>query len=319
MRFNFCPDCGEKLTAKNLGDEGEVPFCEKCGKPWFDMFSSAVIVLVVNEYGEAAILRQNYMSTKYRNLVSGFIKPGETAEEAASREVKEEIGIELAENRLVGTYWFARDGVMMIGFIARAEKAEFTLSKEVDGAEWVAVEDAIKLVHPKGSVSYELLDEYLKRSVSEKFVEYIREIKWFENSGTPTEKYLLVRSVYDAYDNWNANYLSVWEPPTCFLENLSREIIGDDAIDDIFETVSTALDKDIWIAWQSFRTRGGLEEENALDEEITDMVKRDLCWAAVERALNKPGFFTALLDVYRNGYFPCGWEGDYPNGRAAVM
>lgn len=319
MKFKFCPDCGEKLIIKPIGDEGDVPFCEKCGKPWFEMFSSAVIVLVVNERGEAALLRQSYISDKYYNLVSGYIKPGETAEETARREVAEEIGIELEELRLVGTYWYAKKGMMMLGFVAHAKKTEFTLSKEVDGAEWIAVEEAINMVHGKGSVSYELLDEYLKRSVSEKFVEEIRPIKWFENSGTLTEKYLLVRSVYDAYDNWNANYLSVWEPPTCFLEKLACEIIGDDAVDDIFETVSTALDEDIWNAWQSFRTRGGLEEENALDEEIADMVKRDLCWAAVERALNKPGFFTALLDVYRDGYFPCGWEGDYPNGRAAVM
>ncbi len=147
----------------------------------------------------------------------------------------------------------------------------------------------------------------------------MRPIKWFANSGTPTETYLLVRSVYDAYDNWNANYLSVWEPQIDLLEKLACEIIGDDAIDDIFETVSMALDEDIWNAWQSFRVRGGLQEEGGLDEEIADMVKRDLCWAAVERALNKTGFFTALLEIYKDGYFPCGWDGEYPYGRAAIM
>lgn len=319
MRFKFCPDCGEKLILKQLGDEGDVPFCEKCEKPWFDMFPSAVIVLVVNEYGEAALLRQNYISTEYRNLVSGYMKPGETAEETARREVAEEIGIEMTDLRLIGTFWFAKKDMLMIGFIGRADKKDFTLSKEVDGAEWVAAGEAIKLVHPKGSVSYELLDEYLKRSVSEKFVEEMRPTKWFANSGTSTEKYLLVRSVYDAYDNWNAKYLSVWEPQIDLLEKQACEIIGDDAISDIFETVSMALYDDIWNAWQSFRERGGLEEENALDEEIADMVKRDLCWAAVERALNKPGFFTALLDVYKDGYFPCGWNGEYSYGRAAVM
>lgn len=319
MRFKFCPDCGEKLIQKQLGDEGDVPFCEKCEKPWFEMFSSAVIVLVVNEDGEAALLRQDYISTEFRNLVSGYMKPGEKAEETARREVLEEIGIEMTELRLVKTFWFAKKEMLMIGFVGHTNKADFTLSKEVDSAEWVAAGEAIKLVHPKGSISYALLDEYLKRSVSEKFIEEMKPTKWFANSGNPTEKYLLVRSVYDAYDNWNANYLSVWDPKISLLEELAGQIIGDDAIDDIFETVSMALDEDIWNAWQSFRTRGGLEEENALDEEIADMVKRDLCWAAVERALNKPGFFTALLEIYKDGYFPCGWDGEYPYGRAAVM
>lgn len=319
MKFIFCPDCGEKLIQKPLGDEGDVPFCERCGKPWFEMFSSAVIVLVVNEDGEAALLRQDYISTEYRNLVSGYMKPGETAEETARREVQEEIGIEVTELRLVGTFWFAKKDMLMIGFIGHADNAELTLSSEVDGAEWVAAEEAIKLVHPKGSVSYALLDAYLKRSVSERFIEEMKPTKWFANSGNPTEKYLLVRSVYEAYDNWNANYLSVWDPQISLLEELAEQIIGGDAIDDIFETVSMALDEDIWNAWLSFRTRGDLQEESGLDEEIADMVKRDLCWVVVERALNRPGFFTALLDIYKDGYFPCGWDGEHPYGRAAVM
>ena len=319
MKIKFCPDCGESLILKPIGDEGDVPFCGKCARPWFELFSSAVIVLVVNEYGEAALLRQNYISEKYHNLVSGYIKPGETAEETARREVSEEIGIEMTDLRLVGTYWYSRKEMMMIGFIGRANKAEFALSDEVNGAEWINAKEAIKCVHPKGSVSYALLDEYLKRSVSEKFIEDARTIKWFENSGTPTEKYTLVRSVYDAYDKWSASYLSVWEPQIAVLEKLACERIGNGAIDDIFEKVSMALDNGIWNAWLSFRERCGLNEENGLDEEIADMVKRDLCWAAVEYAMNRTGFFTAGLDVYRNGYFPCGWDGEYPDGRVAVM
>ncbi len=319
MRFKFCPECGEKLILKPIGDEGDIPFCEKCSRPWFDMFSSAVIVLIINEYGEAVLLKQNYMSDKYMVLVSGFIKPGESAEDTARREVLEEVGLELEDNRLNATYWFAPKDMMMIGFIAHAKKAELKLSGEVDEARWVPASEAVKLVHPKGAVSHSLLDEYLKRDVSEKFAEEMKPTKWFEHGGEPCEKYLLVRSVYDAYDNWNANYLSVWQPHTDALEKLAAEMIGNDAIDDIFETVSAALGDDIYREWVEFRACAGLEEENALDNEIVDMVKRDLCWAAVEKALNKPGFFTGLLDVYRDGRFPCGWDGDYPEGKFAVM
>lgn len=319
MHFKFCPECGEKLIMKTVGDEGDVPFCQNCDRLWFDMFPNAVIVLVINEYGEAALLRQNYLSTECYVLVSGYIKSGETAEQTARREVTEEIGIELTDNKLVGTYWFKENGVLMTGFIAHAKKEEFSLSKEVDSAEWIAAEEAINMVHGKGSVSYELLYAYLKRGVSEKFTEEMRNVKWFKNGGVPCEKYLLVHSVYEAYDDWNDNYLSVWEPQTNFLENLAEELIGDDVTDDIFETVSLALDNDIWCEWIAFRERSGLGNENALDEEITDMVKRDLCWAAVERALNINGFFNELLEIYKDGYFPCGWDGEYPEGRAAVM
>lgn len=70
MKFKYCPECGTKLADRIIGDEGAVPYCERCEKPLFDMFSTCVIVLVVNEEGEAALLRQEYISHKYYNLLS---------------------------------------------------------------------------------------------------------------------------------------------------------------------------------------------------------------------------------------------------------
>lgn len=161
MRFKFCPECGSKLFEKEIGDEGLVPFCEKCNLPRFDMFSTCVISLVVNEYGEAALLRQKYISTEYYNLVSGYMKPGETAEQTALREISEEIGVHSNSIDFVGTYWFGKKDMLMIGFITKVKKDKFKLSKEVDAAIWVPANQAINMVHPKGSVSYELIEKYL--------------------------------------------------------------------------------------------------------------------------------------------------------------
>ena len=77
MRFTFCSDCGTRLIPKEIGDEGEVPYCTNCERPLFDMFSSCIIVLVVNEKNEAALLKQSYLSQRYYTLVSGYMKPGE--------------------------------------------------------------------------------------------------------------------------------------------------------------------------------------------------------------------------------------------------
>lgn len=162
MHFTYCPDCGSKLTDREIGDEGMVPFCEDCNKPLFDMFSTCIIALVVNEYGEAALLRQGYISNQYYNLVSGYMKPGENAELTAEREIAEEIGVKIDSLKFAGTYWFGKKDMLMIGFIAKAGKTELVLSKEVDRAKWVPAEMAITMVHPKGSVSYALLEKYLK-------------------------------------------------------------------------------------------------------------------------------------------------------------
>ena len=163
MRFTYCPDCGTKLVEKEIGDEGMVPFCETCSKPWFDMFSTCVIALVINEYGEAALLRQNYLSNQYHNLVSGYMKPGESAEQTAIREIKEEIGVDVERLEPAETYWYVRKGMLMIGFFAYGKKVDLTLSGEVDEARWVPVQESVNYVHPKGSISHNLIDAYLEK------------------------------------------------------------------------------------------------------------------------------------------------------------
>ena len=163
MKFTYCPHCGTRLTEKEIGDEGLVPYCGNCRIPLFDMFSTCIIALVVNEKDEALLLRQSYISNHYYNLVSGYMKPGERAEEAAVREIAEETGVAVDRLEFVGTYWFGKKDMLMIGFFARAKKQEPKLSGEVDAAEWVPVTSAIEMVHPSGSVSHTLVEKYIRQ------------------------------------------------------------------------------------------------------------------------------------------------------------
>lgn len=91
--FRFCPDCGARLTSRDFGDDHGVPWCDSCCRPWFPLFPSAIIALVYNDRGEVLLLRQNYISTEFHNLVSGYITPGENAEQCARREILEETGL----------------------------------------------------------------------------------------------------------------------------------------------------------------------------------------------------------------------------------
>lgn len=170
MRFRFCPDCGAELSGRVLGDEGMVPWCDHCGKPLFDMFPVAVIALVHNERGEVLLLRQNYISTEFCNLVSGYITPGETAEQCAVREIFEETGQHVDKLELVLTSWFARKEMLMIGFFASVKAEELKLSTEVDSAAWHAPGEILSLVSSRpGSTSRLLCERYLslQRRVSQ--------------------------------------------------------------------------------------------------------------------------------------------------------
>ncbi len=164
MHYNYCPLCGEKLIDRKAGDDGNVPYCTQCNKFWFDSFSSCVIILVANEYNEIALLRQDYMSVDHATFVSGYITPGENAETAALREVREELGLDLESIHYAGSYWFGKKDLLMIGFIGFAKKADFVLSSEVDSAQWVPASEAPLMMFPDrpGNAMHPLYRQFLE-------------------------------------------------------------------------------------------------------------------------------------------------------------
>ena len=161
MHFTFCPQCGAKLGSVPFGDDGRVPWCKACHKPFFDIFPVVAITMVVNEAEEVALLKPKYMSEKYYNFVSGYVQPGEQAEVCAAREVQEEIGITTDSLQFVCSQWESEQQ-MLLGFIARANKAAFALSEEINDAVWAPVEQALTMVYPEGNITHTLLAKYLQ-------------------------------------------------------------------------------------------------------------------------------------------------------------
>ena len=99
MHFQYCPHCGKKAERKQIGDEGLIPYCTQCEVPLWDMFTTSIIAAVVNECGEIALLRQNYVSQTNHVCVAGIMKLGESAEETVIREVGEELGLKIRRVR----------------------------------------------------------------------------------------------------------------------------------------------------------------------------------------------------------------------------
>lgn len=156
MRFTYCPHCGNQLIKKEIGDEGYIPYCTSCEVPLWDMFTTSIIAAVVNEEGEIALLRQNYVSTTKHVLVAGIMKLGETAEETAIREIQEEIGLRVKSLEYVRSYPYEKKEMLMLGYKAVVNKGNFTLSKEVDSVEWVKLEAALGLLR-EGSIGWQLV------------------------------------------------------------------------------------------------------------------------------------------------------------------
>ena len=156
MRFKYCPHCGNKLIKKEIGDEGLIPFCEKCNVPLWDMFTTSIIAAVVNEENEVALLRQNYVSTSSYVCVAGIMKIGESAEETVIREVKEEIGLDVTKINFIQSYPYEKKEMLMLGYKAVVKKSDFIISGEVDSVKWVKFEDALSHLR-EGSIAWQLV------------------------------------------------------------------------------------------------------------------------------------------------------------------
>lgn len=159
MQFTFCPDCGGRLIKKSIGDEGEIPFCESCGRPWFSFSYPCVICLLTDGAGNYALIRQTY-ATKNYVCVAGFIKEQETAEQTAAREICEETGLEVLSMRYVGSYYYPKHDNLMIGYLCTVEHGEFRLSGEVKTAGWFTLEEARELLS-HGTVGKDLMRDSL--------------------------------------------------------------------------------------------------------------------------------------------------------------
>ena len=158
MHFTYCPHCGTRTTERQMGDDGAVPYCVSCQMPLFDMFSTCVLSVLKNKSGQIALIRQSYGQQTYFVGVAGYMKPGEHAEQAAVRELNEEIGIAVPpENmRFAFSKWHEPKGQLMLCFCGFVEETAFTCSQEVAEAKWFSPQEALAAVRP-GSIIEQLV------------------------------------------------------------------------------------------------------------------------------------------------------------------
>ena len=116
------------------------------------------------ERGEEILLARGHRSPPGRyGIVAGFVEAGESLEEAVRREVREEVGLEIADVRYFGSQpWPFPHGVM-IGFTARHAGGEVVLQDaELIEAGWFGIDD-LPTIPPKLSIARRLIDAWAAR------------------------------------------------------------------------------------------------------------------------------------------------------------
>ena len=80
----------------------------------------------------------------------------ESAEDAVIREIREEIGLTVKKLEFIRSYPYDKKEMLMLGYKATVDKADFVMSGEVDSAEWVKLEDALDLLR-EGGIAWQLV------------------------------------------------------------------------------------------------------------------------------------------------------------------
>jgi NAD+ diphosphatase len=116
-------------------------------------------MIVLNPARDKVLLIQQYGKPFYI-LVAGYVNKGEDAEDAAVREVREEMGLHVTSLAFNRSHYFAPSNTLMLNFTATVAGDEPTPNREVDSYDWFTPEEA-KANIKEGSLAERFLLYYL--------------------------------------------------------------------------------------------------------------------------------------------------------------
>lgn len=150
----FCGKCGTPTTMKSNEPAMQ---CPNCGLLAYPRISPAVMVLVRD--GDRLLLaRSPHFKPGVFSALAGFVEPGETLEQCAIREVREEVGIEIANLRYFHSQPWPFPNSLMVAFFADYAGGTITPDpNEIEAADWFA-RDALPLLPEPISISRRLID-----------------------------------------------------------------------------------------------------------------------------------------------------------------
>ena len=134
-RHTHCPRCG---TPTVPAPAGHARHCPTDGSEHFPRIDPAVIMLVTDDEDRCLLARNRQWPARRVSILAGFVEPGESAEQAVIREVREETGIAVSAVRYLGSQPWPMPQSLMLGFRAQAGQGQqITVDdEEIAEARW---------------------------------------------------------------------------------------------------------------------------------------------------------------------------------------
>ena len=132
-QFKYCPCCTAPLVERTVQSEARRVCSANCGFIHYD--NPTPVVAAVVEHDGMVVLAHNRAWPKtfglFYGLITGFLERGESPEECALREVKEELDLDGTAATLIGAYLFGQMNQVIIAYHVPA-KGTVTLNEELD-------------------------------------------------------------------------------------------------------------------------------------------------------------------------------------------
>jgi len=139
-RHGFCSNCGAKSDVVEAGWKRQ---CPDCGAEHFPR-TDPVAIMLAHRGDKCLVARNPGWPDGFVSALAGFVEPGETVEQAASRELEEEAGIKSDPAR--AEYLFCQPwpfpSSLMVGILIPADSEEISVEQdELEAAYWVSREE----------------------------------------------------------------------------------------------------------------------------------------------------------------------------------
>jgi len=150
----YCGACGTE-TRPRPGERARE--CPACGEIFYPRLSPVVMILI--RRGRDLLLARSPRFPKgMYSALAGFVEPGETLEETAAREIREEVSLEIANLRYFASQSWPFPHSLMIAFVADHAGGEIRLDDpEIEDAGWYAPDRLPELPH-RLSIARRLID-----------------------------------------------------------------------------------------------------------------------------------------------------------------
>ena len=163
----FCANCGARSDVIGGGLKRE---CRACDTEHFPRVNPVVIFLIHHD-GSVLLGRGPGWPPGFYSALAGFVGPGETPEEAATREGMEEAGVTLTAHRYLFSQPWPFPSQLMLGLFSEAADREVRVDRdELEDARWFTREEVAAVFAktgdafmrpPRTTIAHQLLKAWL--------------------------------------------------------------------------------------------------------------------------------------------------------------